>query len=377
MTKFLPLPANSGGRQRTWAVLERLLDRGPTTVCAFDDGQSDNDELIARGAELVTVPWPQSKAAMARGVLSARSATAGRFYSEELAQGIRKAAFSTWPLDLLHVEYTQLIPYGAGIPARMRVLDLHNVESDLTQSYAARSKVAVGSVLRAEAFALKRLEQSGLRQFHLVSVVSERDKELLGADENTEVVVCRNGCEPTKELPPSADPVVAFVATLGWAPNVDAAVWFTESVWPKVLESLGSARLLLVGRDPSDSVRKLADDSVTVTGTVPEVAPFLQQSSVAIAPLRAGGGSRLKILEALMAGRPVVATTIGVSGLEDLIGHGVVVADEPETMAKLLVELLSDPLEAQRLGKIGREAVLARYSWDSTLAPLLERLPQV
>ena len=296
--------------------------------------------------------------------------------SEELARGIRKAALSSWPLDYLHVEYTQLIPYGAGIPARMRVLDLHNVESDLTRSYAEQSGFAFGSVLRAETAALKRLEQSGLRQFHLVSVVSERDKGLLGADENTEVVVCRNGCEPAKELPPSADPVVTFVATLGWAPNVDASVWFVESVWPKVLGSLGSARLLLVGRDPTEAVKKLASDSITVTGTVPDVAPFIAQSSVSVAPLLAGGGSRLKILEALMAGRPVVATTVGASGLEDLIGHGVVVADEPDTMAKQLVELLSDPLEAQRLGKIGREAVLARYSWDSTLAPLLERLPQ-
>ena len=300
--------------------------------------------------------------------------TAGRFYSGDLRSGIKKAALASWPLDLLHVEYSQLIPYAAGIPARMRVLDLHNIESDLTRSYADSRGPAVGTALRAEAYALSRLERSGLRRFHLISVVSDRDRELLGADSNADVVVCRNGCQPTPQLAPSSDPVAAFVATLGWAPNVDAAIWFTESVWPRVLDSLGNARLLLVGRDPSASVRRLASASVTVTGTVPEVAPYLAQSAVAIAPLRAGGGSRLKILEALMAGRPVVATTIGASGLEDLIGSGVVVADQPKEMAASLVELFNNPAEAQRLGQLGREAVLSRYSWDSTLAPLLERL---
>jgi glycosyltransferase involved in cell wall biosynthesis len=159
---------------------------------------------------------------------------------------------------------------------------------------------------------------------------------------------------------------------MGWAPNVDAAVWFGHEVWPAVLRRSPDARLLLVGRDPAPPVQALASPSVEVSGTVSDVRPFLSQARVTVAPLRAGGGTRLKILEALDAGRPVVATSIAVDGLEDLIGEGVVVADDAGTMIDAVSTLLADPDRAAALGRAGHEAVSARHSWDVALAPLLD-----
>lgn len=121
-------------------------------------------------------------------------------------------------------------------------------------------------------------------------------------------------------------------------------------------------------------MKALATHDIDVTGAVPDVAPYLGRSRVALAPLRAGGGSRLKILEALDAGRPVVATTIGAEGLEDLVGEGVVVADDPQAMAEAIMALLGDPATAAELGARGHAAVKARHSWDKTLAPLLDRI---
>jgi glycosyltransferase involved in cell wall biosynthesis len=132
------------------------------------------------------------------------------------------------------------------------------------------------------------------------------------------------------------------------------------------------ARLLLVGRDPAPAVRALAGGNVQVTGTVPDVTPFLAESRVVVAPLRAGGGSRLKIMEALDVGRPVVATSVGCEGIEDLVGQGVVVADTAAGLAEAVGGLLLDPTRASALGQAGHDAVSAEHTWDRALAPLLE-----
>jgi glycosyltransferase involved in cell wall biosynthesis len=159
---------------------------------------------------------------------------------------------------------------------------------------------------------------------------------------------------------------------MGWAPNVDAAVWLGREIWPEVLTRVPHARLLLVGRDPAPAVRALADESVEVTGTVADVTPYLARSRVVLAPLRAGGGTRLKILEALGAGRPVVATSVGCEGLEDLVGRGVVVADTATGLAEAIAGLLVDPARASALGRSGHGAVTADHGWDAALAPLLQ-----
>ena len=119
-------------------------------------------------------------------------------------------------------------------------------------------------------------------------------------------------------------------------------------------------------------VRALADESVEVTGTVPDVDPYLARSRVVVAPLRAGGGTRLKIMEALDVGRPVVATSVGCEGMEDLVGRGVVVADTAAGLADAIGDLLLDPVRAAMLGRAGHDAVTADHTWDAALAPLME-----
>jgi polysaccharide biosynthesis protein PslH len=134
------------------------------------------------------------------------------------------------------------------------------------------------------------------------------------------------------------------------------------------------ARLLLVGRDPAARVRALTGPGVEVTGTVPEVRRHLAAARVAVAPLLSGGGSRLKVLEALEAGRPVVATAVGAEGLEHLAGRGLVVADGARPFAEALTGLLADPARAERLGAVGREAVHREHAWERTLQPLLDAI---
>ncbi|MGI4896866.1 MAG: polysaccharide pyruvyl transferase family protein, partial [Janthinobacterium lividum] len=216
----------------------------------------------------------------------------------------------------------------------------------------------------------------GLQSADLVSVVSAKDVERLPVRPRR-LVTALNGWEPRPVLAPADDPVAVFIGVLGWQPNADAAQWLAQQVWPHVRAAMPAARASLVGRNPSPATLALAGNGLTVTGTVPDVQPYLAQARVALAPLRAGGGTRLKILEALAAGRPVVATSVGADGLEDLVGSGVLIADEPREFAARVVELLADPARAEELGRAGATAVAERYSWDHVLTPWVEAVQEL
>jgi len=372
VTKFVPLPDNDGGKQRALALATRLARGAEVVLCAYDDGDGDVAGLKRLGIDVRSVAWRPTALRAGRGVWRTRSVSAGRFYSAELVDEVHRAATEA-PVDLLQVEYLQMVPLARGVAAARRVLDLHNVESALMRSYARVGKGPAGILARAEAAALGAMERSLLPAFDTVVVVSDKERHRLPAGVGN-VLVCPNGRDPDPlgPPPPAPTPTAAFVATMGWAPNVDAALWFAGDVWPEVHRRSPDARLLLVGRDPAPSVRALASSSVEVSGTVSDVRPYLAQTRVAVAPLRSGGGTRLKILEALDAGRPVVATSVAVDGLEDLIGEGVVVADDPTAMIEALSGLLDDPDRAAALGRAGHDAVAARHTWDVALAPLLQ-----
>jgi glycosyltransferase involved in cell wall biosynthesis len=380
ITKFVPLPDDSGGKQRSLAIARRLAERTDLVLCAYDDGRADRAGLEKLGIEVRTVPWRPGVMAAGRGLVRTGSVSAGRFWTAGLAGEIRRAA-AEGPLDLLEVEYAQMAPLARGVAARTRVLDLHNVESALAASYARARRAPWSVPFHVEAAALRGLERRALGAFDTVVVVSERERQRLPAPAGGAgaggagagaVVVCPNGIDTPEPLPPAPSATVAFVATMGWAPNTDAALWLGREIWPLVLAQVPEARLLLVGRDPTPAVRALASATVEVSGTVADVRPYLAQTRVAVAPLRSGGGTRLKLLEALGGGRPVVATSIGVDGLEDLVGRGVVVADDSAGIAAALVELLKHPDRAADMGQAGHDAVATDHSWDGALAPLLE-----
>ncbi|MCZ3388526.1 MAG: glycosyltransferase family 4 protein [Actinomycetia bacterium] len=375
VTKFVPYPANAGGRIRSLAILRRLLDQGEVVLCCFDDGSSDAAELRRLGIDVRTVPWDTSVPNVVRGIAKAHSGSAGRFWDRRLAALVRRAC-AEQPADLLQVEYSQLAPYLDVGSARLKVLDFHNIESSLALSFARSSRELKAWLAYPESVLLRRLEKKGAERADLVLVVSEEDRQRLPGRPR-EVLVCPNGWDPGEVLPASTEPVAAFVALMGWKPNSDAAVWLAREVWPLVRASVPDARLLLVGREPGRVVTDLAAPDIEVTGTVPEIAPYLQQSMVALAPLLSGGGTRLKVLEALNSGRPLVSTSVGIDGLTDLIGKGVFVGDSPADFAKEIVDLFGDPERARKAGLEGAEAARTHYSWDGTLRSWSERISRL
>lgn len=373
VTKFPPLPAQSGGKLRSLAVARALAARGDVVLCCFDDGVADVEGLRAMGIDVRTVPWRPDLLHVARGLARNHSGAVARFWDADLAAVVR-GALAEAPTDVLQVEYSHLIPYLWLGEARTKVLDLHNIESSLAESYARGGRTWKARAARVEAPLLRRVERKAVEKVDVTVVVSDDDERRLPGRPRT-LVRCPNGWTPTEPLPMGDEPVVVFVALLSWQPNVDAAVWFSREVWPKVRAGHPGARLLLVGRSPAPSVRALAAPDIEVTGTVPDVRPYLQRARLAVAPLLSGGGTRLKVLEALDAGRPIVGTSIGLEGLTDLHGRGAVVADGADAMAEEVLALLHSRDKAESLGEEGHRSVAERYSWDRVLQPLLEALP--
>lgn len=369
VTKFVPWPADSGGNRRSLAIAEELARLGDVTLCAFTDGESRPEELEGRGIRVRAVPWQPRVGNVLRGLARARTLTTARFWDPRLRDEVRAAAGEG--VDYLHIENTQMAPYARGIRARLTLLSMQNIESALVAGYG-RARGGLSRMLLVEAAALRALERKIVATFDVTTVVSEADARLLPP---ANALVVRNGWDPTAApLPPAPDPVAAFVALMGWKPNEDAALWLCRAIWPKVRARVPDATLLLVGREPSETLRAESGPGIEITGTVPDVRPYLERARVGLAPLRAGGGSRLKVLEALDAGRPVVATTKGIEGLDDLVGSGVVVADEPEQVASAIADLLSDPARAESLGLQGRAAVAERHSWATVLRPLVDAI---
>lgn len=378
VTKNVPWPANSGEKQRTLGMVRALRSVGEVTVVGFVGEFDDPGPAAADGVRVRGVPGPPAVggARLALRALRHRSITAAKWWDpdlrtvvgEELARGV----------DIVVIEHVQLAGYlPRSRPSRVvGVLDMHNVESLLTARLARTTRSWRRVPMALEARALRRLERTHTPRFDLVSVVSTTDRSALAdVTAHPDVIVVPNAYTVAGDPLPAADgPTACFVGLLSWAPNADAAVAFTRDVWPAVRAGVPGARLLLVGREPTDAVRRLAAPDIVVTGTVEDLHPWYAQSRVALAPLLAGGGSRLKIMEALSWGRPVVATGVGVEGLEDLVGRGVVVADDPAEMATELIRLLGDPELAARTGARGAAAVSKDHSWESATSSLVHQL---
>ncbi len=370
VTKLVPSPADSGGKLRSRAVAELLAGLGPVDLVAFDEPGSDHRPLEELGISVHALPRPRRGGP--GGVAALGTLSGARFWSRELAATIERLT-ARHDYDVVQVEYAALAPYARfARGGAVRVLDLHNVESALMASRARRAPLPLRAVLAAEARALARVERRALAGFDVVVTVSDAESARLPAAAS--VLTCPNGWWPGDCLPPAVEPTVVFVGLLGWGPNRDAALWLGREIWPQVERRVPGARLLLVGRDPDAAVRALASPSVEVVPSPPDVRPWLEQAAVAVAPLRAGGGSRLKILEALDAGRPVVATPLGAEGLERLLGRGVFLADDARGLADTIAELLLSHDRGRRAGVEGHAEVAEAFAWPRTLAPLRSEL---
>ncbi len=403
----LPCPADRGSKLRAAADLRHLAHRHDVWCAGFLDASPVGREArlarqslaewrsICRAVE--AVPLRRCLAGVRAGLslIEGATCTEGYFRSRRLERRVLRWADEIG-FDAVLAFSSSMAPLALRVPARRRVLDLDDFDSRKWDEYADRAAWPASRLYRTEARRLQRREREWIAAFDAGVVVSRREADLLddpGLRRRLHVI------EPTLslEIPPSppltlsnssacanhaegesgrrgegeitdrdavhlpTDPIVGFVGAMDYAPNVDAACWFAESIWPRVRRKCPDASWWVVGRSPTRAVRRLDDGrSIRVTGAVPGVEPYFERMRVHVAPLRMARGVQMKVLAAMAAGRPSVVTPCVAEGLDAEPDRDLVVADLPASFADAVADLLTNERRAARIARAGRDFVLNR-----------------
>ncbi len=285
--------------------------------------------------------------------------------------------------DTIQIESMHLIAYARHIrqaqPRARLILDWHNIESEILARYADNDANPLRALYARRTAALSRTVEAELLQLcHAHTVCSQREREVLhqrAPQARIEVVGNGVDCDFFAASPAPAGPRrdVVFLGKMDYHANIDAALYFVDKIWPQVRTRRPDLRLVIVGAQPPKQILALRDQGITVTGTVPDVRPYYQGALASVVPLRVGGGTRLKILEAMAAGTPVISTRLGAEGLEAVDGRDILIADTPEAMADRLVSLQADTPQWHDLVANARRVVQAKYDW-SVVGDILMRL---
>jgi glycosyltransferase involved in cell wall biosynthesis len=371
-------PLNTGGRLRTFHTVAELSQRHEVTLLTTHAPGEDPHALAPqlpaceRVISLEHAPTKVGSAAFllatARSWLSPLPADMWRWRVPAVRQEVERL-LATGNFDLCVADFlsaTPNVPLGGRVPV---VLFEHNVEYMIWKRLAhAPGPVWRRALLEIEWRKMRRYEGAACTQAHLTLAVSEADRTLLSATAPAaRVAAVETGVDLDYFAPRPGQETTAtivFTGSLDWYPNEDAVLHFVDEILPRVRAEVPAARFVVVGRNPSPKLRQAAEASgAIVTGTVDDVRPYLAQAAVCVVPLRIGGGTRLKIFEALAMAKPVVSTTIGAEGLPVTSGEHLLLADGVADFSDAVVTLLQDAAQRRKLAEAGRALVEERFSW--------------
>lgn len=384
------LPVDTGGKIRSYNILRFLAKNKDheVTLLSYYGGRRDPDYEAALakeipGSETIYTAAPDSNA-IQRGVdYLCRLPRRAPYAVSKFTHPAVRATVARWlSSGRFDVAVCDFLSASANFPARLPVpcvLFQHNVESSLWQRMAAMESNPIKKLSFAiESAKMTRYERATLSRFHHVIAVSEHDRrQMLQMNPASEITVVPTGVDTQKfNVAPASSaqpPQVVFTGSMDWEPNVDAVEYFCAEIWPRIRAEFPDAIFQIVGRNPFAKVRRLVSESVEVTGTVPSVAEYLEKASVVVVPLRIGGGTRLKIFEAMAMGKALVSTSIGAEGLEVESGRDLLLADDASTFADAVILLLRDAAIRRRLEQA---AVLlaAQYDWSRVVEQFAEVL---
>lgn len=374
---YLPVPANFGGALRIFHLVKNLAKEHRVILLAPGVKNDFSASWELRDVCDVTLVPARSTARQPatrrKRLTQLQSIASGRSFLELSSynpqfQAVLDRLFMTRSIDLVQFEFPESALYTLprSIPT---VFDAHNVEHDLLRRVASSSESASkGTFNLLEARKLKRLEVAAWNRATVCVTTSERDANLIRRLTHTPVRVVPNGVDldafgSLQGAEPRPRHVV-FTGAMRHQPNADGAGWYVREVHPLVQRHVPDASVAIVGADPPSELRSLASASVEITGEVNDVRPYLGAAQVVVVPLWSGGGTRLKILEAFAAGKPVVSTTIGAEGIDALDGEHLLLADSSEAFSQAVVRLFNDRALAARLAANGRALVEKSYGWE-------------
>lgn len=378
VTSRLPFPPREGHQLRSWHLLEALASRHEVTLlsCLRDDddlaGAEPLRDLLA-DLETFAIPGESSRFALAsalvRSALTRTPFVVAKYASPALRERLSLRARAA---DLVHFDMLPLMAYADAVPAGVRVVyNAHNVEYRLLRTRAAMdARPAVRAFLRGQQARVEAFERAACARADLILACSDDDAAALRTlAPGTEAVVVPNGvdldCNRPAVAAASENARLVFVGQMGWFPNRDGVDWFLRDVFPRVLAARPDAEFVLVGKPEGLEVPAAVADRVRLAGFVPDLRPDVHAAAVYVVPLRAGSGTRLKVLEAMALGKAIVTTAVGSEGIALRDGDSALYADDAEGFAAAILALLASPERAARLGIAARACAEAHYGWDA------------
>jgi len=387
VTPYVPYPPKFGGSVRIYHMARALARRHEVSIVSYreQDGLGDPGGLEPFCSRVVTVPRDveRKRARQLLSLASPRSFQVRSHASRAMERAVRETARDTGA-EVILVEFSQMagLRFPPGIPL---VVDEHNVEYDLLLRMALRDGPSFRKAFNLlEALKFRREERAFLRRADRALATSERDAELLRKlAPGLSAAVVTNGVDTAhfrRPPGPRRRNHAVFVGATHYFPNEDGVLFFAREVLPLVRDQVPDFTFSVVGGQPAPALRELDGPSIRVTGFVDDVRPHIWEASVFVVPLRMGGGTRFKVVEALAAEAPVVSTSLGAEGIPARHGRDLLLADTPEAFAGEVVRVLRDEPLARSLQENGLGFVRERYDWavvgrtlEHTLQELLER----
>jgi sugar transferase (PEP-CTERM/EpsH1 system associated) len=379
VTDSLPYPLNTGPRIRIYNLIQRMATRHQIWLASLLTEPDESQALahleefcqqvitsrVERGSPLSHLPG------MIRFALEGIPLELKFQYSPELFAKIRDLV-TTEDLDIVQIEQMRMAQYLRALPDKgrfKRVLMLYDI--DFAQ--AARMvpcERTIGAKLRTglHSLMMRHWEPRWVERFDCCVTVSEIDRQLLrSANPRVDADVVPNGVDTRlyTPLPEAQDPhSLLFIGNMSYLPCIDAMLYFTSEILPLIRHQVPDVKLWIVGKDPAPEIISLASEHIYVTGRVEDIVPYYQRTQVSVVPLRSGGGTRLKVLESMALGRPIVSTTIGCEGIDAIHGKHLLIADRPDEYAAQTVRLLQDTDLRTHLTDNARQLVEQHYDWD-------------
>jgi sugar transferase (PEP-CTERM/EpsH1 system associated) len=383
ISPWLPWPPHDGARIRIGETLRFLARQHRVTLVAPIYAPAERDHVpnlerwCAGGVHAVAV----SDGAAARlrrisGGVFAGVPPVQAFHRNAAVRECIRTVTSDTAFDIVQLELSFLAHYLRAVNRRGRpktVLSMHNVETQRFDRELERAPWnARRLVLLADRYLFPDWEGRALRSVDGVVAVSETDAAWIRLQApDAELRIVRNGVDVEFFAPrptPARSNSVVFTGSMDYPPNIDAAVWFADQIFPGLRERLPQLRFVVVGRRPRREVQALAArPGIDVTGEVDDVRPYIGDALALVVPLRSGGGTRLKILQAMSMACPVVSTTLGAEGLEVAAEQNILLADTPRHFIESVVKLANSPELSARLGDAGRRLTVAEYDWTQCL----------
>ncbi len=384
ITFFVPYPPTAGHTQRDFNIIRQLAKDNEIFLLCFNQkilipNKAELDNSIKHLSQYCSyikvfkIPTDYSAlkwySYLFFNLFTITPFTVWKFGSKELRREL-KALRANNCFDLVHIDTVELAGYAKLLENTPKLLNHHNVESRLIFRRGANAANPLAKLyLYLQGLKLQLFEKRMLDKFDMNACVSENDQEYLaGISPKARFTQVPNGTD-IDYFKPSGEKLqqsLVFAGSMSWYPNGDAMIYFCSEVLPLIKKEFPDIRCDIIGSHPPSRLQTLAarDKSIQLHGYVDDVRKYIAKASVYIVPIRVGGGTRLKILDAFASGKAVVSTSIGCEGLAVTNGENIIIADKPDEFAKQVMELLKNETLRKKLEINGRKLVEKQYSWE-------------